>query len=190
MNSINTNKRTFDSTKTLVMISLIAAIFCILGPLSLPLPFSPVPLTWTNLVILISVYILDYKYASLSYLIYLLLGSFGLPVFSGFSGGLAKFAGPTGGYLVGLLFLALISGFSISRFPRKKWLHAVSMIIGMLITYGFGTLWLSLQLDLTFIQGLATGVFPYIPGDIIKILLALFLGPIISKRLRPLFSQI
>ena len=63
------------------------AVTCILGPLSLPLPFSPVPITLTNFAVFLSIYILGMKYGTISLLIYLALGTIGLPVFSSFSGG-------------------------------------------------------------------------------------------------------
>lgn len=81
------------------------------SPLSIPIPISPVPITLTNLVLFISLYILSWKEALISYILYLLLGICGLPVFSGFSGGIGKLAGPTGGYLAGFIFLILIAGF-------------------------------------------------------------------------------
>ena len=97
-------------TKELTLIGLMAALTCIAGPLSLPLPFSPVPISLTNLAIYFSVYILGMKRGTISYLVYLLLGLVGLPVFSAFTSGPAKLFGPTGGYLIGFIFIALISG--------------------------------------------------------------------------------
>lgn len=93
-------------TKELTLIGLMAALTCIAGPLSLPLPFSPVPISLTNLAIYFSVYILGMKRGTISYLVYLLLGLVGLPVFSAFTSGPAKLFGPTGGYLIGFIFIA------------------------------------------------------------------------------------
>lgn len=78
------------STQRLVLIAMVTAITCILAPFSIPIPISPVPISLTNLVLLISVYVLGWKDATVSFLIYLLIGAAGLPVFSGFAGGLAK----------------------------------------------------------------------------------------------------
>ena len=108
-----------EKTKKITMIGLMTAVTCILGPLSLPLPFSPVPITLTNFAVFLSIYILGMKYGTISLLIYLALGTIGLPVFSSFSGGLGKLAGPTGGYLFGFIFLALIHGFFMLRFHKK-----------------------------------------------------------------------
>lgn len=106
-------------TRQITLIGLMTAITCILAPLSIPLPFSPVPISLTNLVIFISVFILGMKDATISFLIYLLLGAVGLPVFASFHAGLSVLAGPTGGYLIGFIFLALIQGFAMKYFDRK-----------------------------------------------------------------------
>ena len=117
-------------TRKLTLIGLMSALLCILGPLSIPLPVSPVPITLTNFAVYIIVYILGMRSGTVSVLIYLCLGTAGLPVFSAFSGGLAKLAGPTGGYLAGFLFLALIQGFLMERFPGKNAAAVTGMILG------------------------------------------------------------
>lgn len=157
------------------------AVTCILGPLSIPLPFSVVPISFTNLAIYFTVFLLGWKKGTISYLIYLLIGFVGLPVFSGFSGGAGKIAGPTGGYLAGFLFLAIISGLFIEKFKGKIYMYAAGMVLGLVITYLFGTVWLAVQLGLDFKEALFMGVIPYIPGDIIKITVALILGPVLRK---------
>ena len=83
-----TTTNSTPSTKRMVWIALFTAITCILAPLSIPIPISPVPITLTNLVLFISLYLLSWKEALTSYILYLLLGVCGLPVFSGFSGGI------------------------------------------------------------------------------------------------------
>ena len=79
------------------------------------------------------------KAGTISYLVYLLIGLVGVPVFSGFTGGPAKLAGPTGGYLVGFLFMALIAGYFIDRFSRNHILQVLGMILGTAVCYLFGT---------------------------------------------------
>ena len=85
-------KAKFLTTKQMTLIALMTALTCILGPLSIPLPFSPVPISFTNLVLYFSVFVLGTKFSTISYIVYLLIGLVGLPVFSGFSGGPAKVA--------------------------------------------------------------------------------------------------
>ena len=101
------------STYRLAMIGVMAAVTCILGPFSIQIPTSPVPISFTNLAIYLSIFVLGWKAGTLSYLIYLLLGLAGLPVFSGFTSGPAKLAGPTGGYLIGFIFMAAVGGWLI-----------------------------------------------------------------------------
>ncbi len=170
-----------NMTADMTVTALMTAITCILGPFSLPIPISPVPISLTNLVIYFMAYILGAKKALWACGLYLLLGAVGLPVFSGFSGGLGKLLGPTGGYLIGFLFLAAIAGFFVERFPGKRYLHAAGMVIGTAVLYLFGTVWLAGQMNLSFAAALGVGVIPYLPGDAAKIFLAVLLGTQIRR---------
>ena len=100
----------------ITFMALMAAVTCILGPLSVPI--GQVPISLTNLVIYFTVYVLGAWAGTGSYCIYLILGAVGLPIFSGFAGGLGKLLGPTGGYLVGFIFMALIGGLVIELAGR------------------------------------------------------------------------
>lgn len=173
-----------DKTRKITMIGLMTAVTCILGPLSVPLPFSPVPITLTNFAVFLSIYILGIKHGTISLLIYLTLGTIGLPVFSSFSGGLGKLAGPTGGYLFGFIFLALIHGFFMLRFHKNTFASVIGMSLGMIVCYLFGTIWLALQMNLTFGAALTIGVIPYLPGDAVKIILAAIIGPKLTNAIQ------
>ena len=172
------------STRNTVIIALMTAVTCIAAPFSIPLPFTPVPISLTNFVIYISCCILGTKKGVMSFLLYLLIGLIGLPVFSGFSGGLTKLAGPTGGYLIGFIFCALFTGIFIERFEDKIYMYPIGMIIGTIICYGFGTAWLAFQLNLGFVQALLMGVIPYLFGDALKIILASGLGYTLRIKLK------
>jgi biotin transport system substrate-specific component len=169
------------NTRKLTLVGVMAAVACILGPLSLPI--GVVPISLTNLVIYFAIYVLGGKRGTLSYIVYLFIGLVGLPVFSGFSGGFPKLFGPTGGYLIGFIFMAFISGIFIDKFSNKIYMCFLGMILGTIATYIFGTAWLAYQAHLTFNAALAVGVLPFIPGDIVKMIIASFLGPQIRKRL-------
>lgn len=164
-------------TKQMVLIALMTAVTCVLGPLSIPLPFSPVPISLTNFAIFLAIFVLGMKSGTISFIIYLLLGAIGVPVFSSFRGGLQVLAGPTGGYLIGFIFLALIMGFALEHFDRKLVPTIIGMIIGMAVCYAFGTVWLAKLLSLSFKEGLMMGVIPYLPGDATKIIIAAIVGP-------------
>lgn len=165
----------------MTIIGVMAAVICILGPLSIPI--GVVPISFTNLAIYLALYTLGIKKGTISYLIYMLIGFVGVPVFSGFTGGPSKLLGPTGGYIIGFIFMALIAGFFIDKFFDKWYLCFLGMVFGTAICYAFGTAWLSYQAHLPANAALAVGVIPFIPGDLTKILIAAFVGPQIRKRL-------
>lgn len=186
--SVKMNQNPYTSTKSstyqIVLIGIMTAITCILGPLSIPIPFSPVPISFTNLAIYLTAFILGWKRGTLSYLIYLFLGLVGLPIFSNFSGGPSKLFGPTGGYLIGFILMAFISGLFIEFFNGNVSMYILGLMLASAANYLLGTAWLSYQLDLTFYQALSVGVFPYLIGDGIKIAIAIAIGPMIRNRLK------
>ena len=171
------------NTKRIALVGLMTAVTCVLGPISFPLPISPVPISLGVLGILLATYLLGMKWGTLSCLVYLLLGLVGLPVFTGFSGGLGKVLGPTGGYLLGYIFLSLIAGFFISKWPDKWLMHLAGILLGTAVMYLFGTLWLGYLVKCSFVEALWMGVIPYIPADLIKIAITLGLGGLVRRRL-------
>ena len=166
----------------ITVIGLFTAIMCILGPLSIAIPISPVPISFTNLAICFTALILGWKKGTISYLVYLLIGFAGVPVFSSFTAGPGKLLGPTGGYLIGFLFLALIAGYFADRFPDKMHMIILGMVLGTVITYALGTGWLAYQANMSFKAALFAGVIPYIVGDVIKIIIAASIAPTIKKQ--------
>ena len=181
MNQTNTVSAPRTKTYEITMTALMAAVTCILAPLSIPI--GPVPISFTNLAIYLSLYLLGWKKGTISYLIYLLLGLVGLPVFSGFTSGPGKLFGPTGGYLIGFIPLALIAGYFINHFHNKKALSFLGMILGTAVCYALGTTWLAIQAHMGFQAALMAGVVPFLPGDFIKMILALLIAPQIRKQL-------
>ncbi len=173
-----------EKITNLTLIGLMAAVTCILGPLSIVIPISPVPISFTNLAIYFTVILLGGKKGTICYLVYLLIGFVGVPVFSGFTSGPAKLLGPTGGYLIGFIFMAMISGFFVDKFSGKIYMYVLGMMLGTIVTYALGTAWLAYQADMTFEQALFAGVIPYIIGDIVKIIIATILGSTIKKQVK------
>lgn len=168
-----------NNTYSMVVTALMAAVTCILAPLSIPI--GPVPISLTNLAIYLSLYLLDWKKGTLSYLIYVLIGLVGLPVFSGFTGGPSKLAGPTGGYIIGFIPMAVIAGVVIDNY-NKKWIQILGMIVGTAVCYAFGTAWFCFQSGMSVSAALAICVIPFIPGDLIKMVIAMIIGPMVRKR--------
>lgn len=173
------NRRTRFITTTALM----TAVICILGPLSVPI--GPVPISLTNLAIYITMYILGTKRGSIAYLLYLLLGLAGLPIFSGFTGGPGKLFGPTGGYLVGFLPMAFLIGRFLERHGRNVVLSIVVMEAATWLPYLLGTAWLAYSAHMSFSAALAAGVLPFLLVDLIKIVLSALLGPVLKRRLAP-----
>lgn len=177
-------KKNGISTKEMALIGVMTAITCVAAPFSIYIPVSPVPITLVSLVLYFSLYVLGTKNALISYLIYLAIGFVGLPVFSGFTGGIGKVAGPTGGYMIGFLFMIPLSGILLDHLPKKIWLQIPALIVGTLVCYLFGTIWLCVQLKLNFAGGLGVGVLPYLPGDFAKIVIASIAGPAVAKAVK------
>lgn len=167
----------------IAIIGVMTAIICIMAPFSIPLPFTVVPISLTNLAIYFTVFVLGWKMGTISYLIYLLIGLIGVPVFSGFTSGFSKLAGPTGGYLIGFIFLVIISGWFIEKFPNKIPMYIIGMLLGNIVTYLFGTIWLANLTGNTFKQALAIGVLPFLLGDLLKIIAAVLIGTVLRKQI-------
>lgn len=170
-----------SSVYQMAIIGAMAAVICILGPLSIPIGL--VPISFTNLAIYFALYTLGMKKGTVSYIIYMLIGFAGIPVFSNFTGGPSKLLGPTGGYIIGFIFMALIAGFFIDISFDKWYLCFAGMVLGTAVCYAFGTIWLSHQANMSVSAAFAAGVIPFVPGDLVKILIAAFMGPKIRKRL-------
>lgn len=171
----NTNIRFLTTT------ALMTAVICILAPLSIPI--GPVPISLTNLAIYFTMYILDTKRGTVALIIYLLLGLAGLPIFSGFAGGPQKLFGPTGGYIIGFIPMAIITGLAVDRFYKKRILCIAVMEASTWICYLFGSAWLMVSMKITFKAALMAGVIPFIIIDLVKMILAGIFGPVLRERL-------
>ncbi len=161
--------------------ALMTALMCVLGPMSIPI--GPIPVSLTNFTIFLAVYLLGMRDGTISYIVYLLLGAVGLPVFSGYQGGMAKIAGPTGGYLASFILTALIAGFIIERFHAHTIIMILGMIVAMLAAYLFGTAWFVLQMQCDIWYALTTCVLPFVLVDVVKILVVTALGKTIRNAL-------
>lgn len=177
----NTPIRPKFSTRQLAVIGVMTAVTCVLAPFSLPI--GPVPISLTNLAIYFSLYVLGTKFGCVSYLVYLLIGFIGVPVFSGFTSGPGKLLGPTGGYLIGFLPMAVIAGLLIDKFISRRVICLLGMVAGTIVAYAFGTIWLAYQAGMDWKAALMAGVIPFIPGDLGKMLLAMIAGPQIRRQL-------
>ena len=138
MNQTQSSTISRSKTYEITITALMTAVTCILAPMSIPI--GPVPISFTNLAIYLSLYLLGWKKNRISYLIYLLLGLVGLPVFSGFYRRPCKLAGPTGGYIIGFIVMAVIAGLVIDN-CHKPLIQLVGMIAGTIVCYLFRNLY-------------------------------------------------
>ena len=166
--------------RSIVIIALMTAILCVISPFSIILPVSVVPVSLATFGIYLIVYVMGLKIGLASVILYVLLGFIGLPVFTGFSGGVLKVLGPTGGYIIGYIFLAFIEGIFVDRY-KETWFKVLGMVIGTIVLYLFGILWLSYQSNMTFLEAICVGVVPFIFGDILKMIMALSVGSVLKK---------
>lgn len=176
------------SIQNFTYVALMTAILCILGPIAIPIPFSPVPISLATFGLYLIAYIMPWKKAVLSCILYLIIGLAGMPVLSGFSGGFGKVFGPTGGYILAYIPLVLIVNIFIHRFQSRT-SHIFGFILSTIVLYGVGSLWLVYTANITLKTALFIGTLPYVPGDVIKIFLALYVGPRIRTQLNKIHSH-
>lgn len=166
---------TKNKTLDMVYIALFAVLIAICSWISIP---TVVPFTLQTFGVFVAVGILGGKRGTLSVLIYLLLGAIGVPVFAGFSGGIGTILGTTGGYIVGFLLSALLMWGMEKVLGKKTWVLALSMVLGLLVCYAFGTVWFMEVYaqnsgEIGLLTALGWCVFPFVVPDVIKIVLAL-----------------
>ncbi len=177
----------------MILIGLFAALIAVCAQIQIP---AAVPFTLQTFAIFLAVGLLGGKRGTVSVVIYILLGMVGLPVFAGFKGGIAALLGTTGGYIIGFIFSALLmwalekpvsslfgketGADSKKNIFRKMAGPAISMILGLIVCYIFGTAWFVIVYTNTkepigIMTTLGWCVFPFIIPDLIKIALALVL---------------
>ena len=174
------------TTRDMVYCAMFAVLIAVCSWISIP---ATVPFTLQTFGIFVTVGILGGKRGSVSVLIYLLLGAVGIPVFAGFKGGIGALLGTTGGYIIGFLFSALIMWGMEVLLGKKLWVLAVSMVLGLLACYAFGTIWFMVVYARTsgaigLMTALGWCAFPFILPDVIKIALALVLSKRLAKLIR------
>lgn len=126
----------------IVSVAMFTAIIAVCSQISIPL--GPVLFTLQTLGVFIAAAMLGCRRGIICVLVYILLGLVGIPVFAGFSGGIGTIASPDFGYIIGFIFTALIVGLSTKFFGRKLIPLIISMILGLIICYAFGTIWFML----------------------------------------------
>lgn len=153
--------------QNITLTAVFAAFLCIAAPF--PIPIGPIPVTLSLFVIFLCGAVLPPLYAVSATLVYIALGIIGLPVFSGFAGGIGKFIGPTGGFLWAYPLMALVIALSVKLFQKRSILSlSAGILIATLICYTTGTLWYSYLTGNPLEASLSVCVLPFIPADLIK----------------------
>lgn len=165
--------RTMKTAK-LTFMALMAAVLCVLAPISLSV--GAVPVSVATFVIYVMVYIIGYKYAVASVGLYILIGLTGLPVFSGYIGGLSRLAGPTGGYIIGYIFMAFVGGCLLEKIGRKYLQAIISYVAATVVLYVFGTIWYVVISGSDMWGALVVCVFPFLIFDFVKIIAGVLVG--------------
>ncbi|MEA1944134.1 MAG: biotin transporter BioY, partial [Euryarchaeota archaeon] len=167
--------------RPMIHASLFAALTAIGAFIKIPIPVSPVPITLQVFFVLLAGLILGSRWAGTGMAVYIILGIIGFPVFSGGSSGIGVMLGPTGGYLIGFVPAAFVTGLIAETFGRSMPVKIGAMIAGLSIIYLLGIIQLSIVADLSIRESVVIGVLPFLIGDSIKLIAAL----IVSKRIEP-----
>jgi biotin transport system substrate-specific component len=165
-------------TRTGVTILLGAALTAVAAQVSIPVPGSPVPVTGQTFAVLITAAALGPARGLAAQGLYLAMGVVGLPVFAGAGHGPGVIFGASGGYLVGFLVAAVITGYGARHgADRSPWRTLLLFALASAVIYLIGTAWLCLDTGMSIGEGISAGVTPFLPGDTVKALLAAGLLP-------------
>ncbi|MGL4736011.1 MAG: biotin transporter BioY [Cellulosilyticaceae bacterium] len=173
------------TTKEITMVGLGATLMGVFSQLSIPLPTVPLTLQVFGAIILAIV--LGAKRGTYAMMIYILIGSIGVPVFSNFSRGLGVVIGPTGGYILGFIALAFVVGKAVEQ--RSRMVRIGMVYCGLFIQYAIGTLQLKAVLGMNWQEAMLAGVYPFIIKDLILTGIAIWVGLQIKSRLRGVIGE-
>lgn len=173
-------------TIDLVYMALGAVIITVCSWISIP---TAIPFTMQTFAVFAVLGLLGGKRGTISILVYILLGAVGVPVFAGFSGGFGILLGPTGGYIIAFLLMALLYWLLEKLCGKKLSVRIAAMAAGLLLCYAFGTAWFLFVYAgrseaMTLGAALTACVVPFIIPDIVKIALAVFLSERVRKYLK------
>ncbi|MCK4811090.1 MAG: biotin transporter BioY [Methanosarcinales archaeon] len=172
--------------RPMVYASMFAALTAIGALIRIPIPISPVPLTLQIFFVLLTGLVLGSRWGATGMAVYVILGIIGFPVFSGGSSGIGVILGPTGGYLIGFVMGAFITGLTVENLGKSTIVMITAMIAGLTVIYAAGVLQLFIVADLPSIREAAMiGVLPFLTGDLIKLVAAFA----VAKRIGNIMEQ-
>ena len=180
--------RTSIYVRDLLLVVGFSIFLALISQVFFPLPFTPVPITLQTLGVLLTGAALGSRRGPAAMFLYIAEGAIGLPVFFGGTGGIVHLLGPTGGYIWAFPVAAFVVGLLCERRLERRFLTSVLVMLpGTLVIYAIGITWLALTLHVSIAKAFVLGMLPFIPGDILKIIIAALLLPIawsIARRVR------
>lgn len=175
------------SIKEMTLVGMCAALMAIFSQISIPLPFTSVPVTLQVFGLVILAVIVGAKVGTVSLIVYVIIGAIGLPVFANFHSGFGVLVGPTGGYIIGFVIMAFLIGY-VSYKENKILLFAVSYI-GVLMDLILGTIQLKIVTGMTVNAALIAGLYPFIFKDIITVSIAVIIGLKVKKSVTSILAK-
>jgi biotin transport system substrate-specific component len=172
-----------EKLRWMVLASLMAALTAVGAYIHVPI--GPVPIVLSTLFVLLTGLLLGSRWGLASMGLYLLVGAIGIPVFAGGRGGLAHFFGPTGGYLLGYILSAWVTGLISEHSRGFLILEIFAVVVGSLAIYGPGVPWLKMVAHLSWTKTFVVGMIPFLIGDAVKASVAL----ILARSVRPILHH-
>lgn len=170
-------------TINIILCALFAALTAVLSQIVIPI--GPVPINLATFAVFCAGTLLGAKLGCISQVVYVLLGAVGVPVFTMFRGGLGILTGPTGGYIAGYVLAAWLVGFIVDRYAGKIYIFVLAMLAGFATYMIMGTCWFMFSAKTSLMEALMVCVVPFLPGDALKMVLAVTL----TYRLRPMLQR-
>lgn len=169
------------NVRSMTLTALMTALLCVVAPISIPI--GTVPLSLSSLIVLLCAAVLGARRGMCAVLLYICIGAVGLPVFSGFRGGIDVLLGPTGGFILGYLPCAGIVGLCCGRGHNRRINGLLGMLAGTAVLYTLGTLRFAAYSGTDFVSAALLCVVPFLPGDAVKLILALLQADPLRKAL-------
>ncbi len=170
---IDTMSAEHSGVRPMIYASMFAALTAVGALIRIPIPISPVPLTLQVFFVLLTGLVLGSRWGATGMAVYVMLGIIGFPVFSGGSSGIGVILGPTGGYLVGFVMGAFVTGSIVENLGKSGIVMITAMTAGLAVIYAAGVLQLFIVADMPSIrEAVVIGVLPFLIGDLIKLVAA------------------
>lgn len=171
------------TAQNMMRMSLCIAFCCVSAFISFPLPFTPGLVTALTIALTVTALVLPPRLTFITVAAYVLLGAVGVPIYPGGVGGLGRLLGPTGGFYLGWPFVCAIESLLKGKEISFRRYVLVAIVAGVPLTYVGGLISIMYVQQVGLFEGIAMAALPFIPGDIMKALLAAFIGVRVNRML-------